>query len=468
LALAKAGLAAQAVVAFQDETRISAESPLPWIELSRPDLNAPHSALPAAEKAVALAPASGEAHEALAKVLEALGKADQAAAESKLAASLAADPAAGKLVAEARIVERYRNPHARAKPNSDADLAQRSWDQAMEEYSSARYAEAAGHLKVWLGAHPENGTGWAMLGLCEFSLDDFENALIHLDRGSQLGLSGSAESVATAKNTFGILLVHAGDFERGEEVLTSANTAAGFSPTVKYTLGLALLRRAEFPRAGSPENLADARADLVVDAGEIAILLQRSQYDDAFLRFKRLLKDHPSTPFLHYAFGTALLALSEFDEASEQMRAEMALSPRSELPLLRLASIALRQRHAREAADWAQSAVSLAPNSAEGHYLLGRASLELGDNATALRELEIADHFDPGSPEVHFNLAKAYDRAHLPEKAEAERAAFSRLNAAMEGQQSVQGSQVYSGPRITEGITTPSAAKSSPSARSQP
>jgi len=84
LALAKAGLAAQAVVAFQDETRISAESPLPWIELSRPDLNAPHSALPAAEKAVALAPASGEAHEALAKVLEALGKADQAAAESKL------------------------------------------------------------------------------------------------------------------------------------------------------------------------------------------------------------------------------------------------------------------------------------------------------------------------------------------------------------------------------------------------
>ena len=51
----------------------------------------------------------------------------------------------------------------------------------------------------------------------------------------------------------------------------------------------------------------------------------------------------------------------------------------------------------------------------------------------------------PGSPEVHFNLAKAYAKANLPEKAEQERATFARLNALAELQRSRHGNQSYSG-----------------------
>ncbi|MGA7632877.1 MAG: hypothetical protein WCB11_19105, partial [Terriglobales bacterium] len=49
----------------------------------------------------------------------------------------------------------------------------------------------------------------------------------------------------------------------------------------------------------------------------------------------------------------------------------------------------------------------------------------------------------PGSPKVHFNLAKAYAKAKLPEKAEQERAIFARLNALAEQQRSRSGSQAY-------------------------
>jgi cytochrome c-type biogenesis protein CcmH/NrfG len=138
---------------------------------------------------------------------------------------------------------------------------------------------------------------------------------------------------------------------------------------------------------------------------------------------------------------------------------EMTLSPRSELPLVRLASIALRQHDPVTAIAWSQRALALSPNSVEAHYLFGRACLETGDLASAMRELEIADKLSPASPEIHFNLAKAYARAKLTEKAQYERDTFSRLNQAAESQRGRQGSQVYLGTRGAADVTTTSPAE---------
>ena len=49
----------------------------------------------------------------------------------------------------------------------------------------------------------------------------------------------------------------------------------------------------------------------------------------------------------------------------------------------------------------------------------------------------------PGSPEVHFSLAKAYAKADQPAKAEEERAIFEQLNALAEQQRGQQGNQSY-------------------------
>jgi predicted Zn-dependent protease len=110
------------------------------------------------------------------------------------------------------------------------------------------------------------------------------------------------------------------------------------------------------------------------------------------------------------------------------MEAERTISPSSELPCLRLASIALRQQDAGPAVKYAHCALDLSHDSVEGHYLLGRASLEANDPTTAVHELEIAASLSPASPEIHFNLARAYAKAKMPEKAQMERDLFSRLN----------------------------------------
>jgi tetratricopeptide (TPR) repeat protein len=420
-ALAKAGRPKDALEQFRAETRFSPDSPLAWIELSREALREGFAveALKAAQRAVQLAPQDREAHEALARAFESAGKKDLALAERRLEASATASPR----VPEPRILRLYANV---AGPQAD----QERWTQALREYMAGQYPAASADLKAWLAATPESGTGWALLGICEFALKDYDNALIHLDRSAKLGMSASPESLHLARYTYGTLLVHAGQFEQATEVLATAADATGpLATQIQYAMGLALLQRAQFP--GDDEA---HREPIVAEAGRIAALLQRSKYDEAIPQFKLLLDRYPDAPFLHYAYGTALISLSRFDEAAAEMQAELRISPKSELPCVRLASIALRQREAAMAATWAQRALDLAPSSVEAHYLLGRASLEAGDAVAAVRELEISSKLSPASPEVHFNLAKAYARARMPEKAQAEREVFSRLSQAAESQ----------------------------------
>ena len=325
----------------------------------------------------------------------------------------------------------------------------------MQEYSQSQFPAAAIDLKEYLRRNPDNGTGWAVLGLSEFALHDLDSALLHLERGQQLGISGSPQSLQSAKYTFGLLLIRVGEFDRATDVLASALTTIPRSAEpdpnaesrIELALGLALLRQPTLPAETDPEQ-----ANLLRTAGRISLLLRGSQYDAAFPLLRQLLQQYPRTPFLHYVYGTALLAVSEFDEAAAQMQAELPLSPASDLPLVRLASIALRQHHPADAILWTKRALLLTPNSADAHYLYGRAALEQADDPTALRELQTAASLSPTSPEIHFNLAKAYARAHMPEQAERERAAFTELNATAEAQRSHTGAQIYAGPHDAGGL----------------
>jgi tetratricopeptide (TPR) repeat protein len=314
------------------------------------------------------------------------------------------------------------------------------WQRAMQNYSSGHYQNAIAGLKPWLAANPDDGTSWAVLGLSEFALKDYDNAQIHLERGEQLGLSGSADAVRQAKYTLGILLIRSGAFDRASEVLSSAAEAGPLQQEVRFASGLALLR---IPKL--PDNVEPGQRGLVDQAGEIAQLLVVSRYDEANPKFEALLRKYPRIPFLHYAYGTALLAISRYQEAKAQMRAEIAISPSSELPYVRLASIALRQQQPADAIEPAEHAIQLSADSAEAHYLLGRAALEMGDIARSVHELEIACRQAPSSPEAHFNLAKAYARGGQIQKAEQERARFTELNAVADARRK-QGNQAYQGP----------------------
>ena len=111
------------------------------------------------------------------------------------------------------------------------------------------------------------------------------------------------------------------------------------------------------------------------------------------------------------------------------MLAETKLSPHSALPWISLAAISLRRHLPADALRQAQTAVALAPQSAEAHYQLGRAWLESGNAKSAITELNQASALKPNTPEIHFALARAYAKDRQPQKAAAERATFMQLKS---------------------------------------
>jgi tetratricopeptide (TPR) repeat protein len=482
-ALASAGRDEEALGQQAEEARVSPKSALPWIETSQLELRLQHpqEALHEVEEAVQRAPDSPASHKALGDILQALGRKEKAAEELAIAEKLAPE----KSRPEERIALLYSN-HAEARskeneqvtaqPASDqgsnifeelsrraaaaqaagnADQAMQNyqralqlrpdwddgrWKLAMLHYSAGHYPEAISELKSWVERQPNFGSAWAVMGLCEFEMKDYKNALIHLQRAEELGFGGSPGAAGLARYHLAVLENRNGQFESAMGTLLPGALSATVAKEIQIALGMALLRMPLLP-----DQLGPSQSTLVQSAGEIAALLLNSKYDQAYPKFQALLKEYPSVPFLHYAYGTALAALSQFDEAETQLRAELQVSPQNELPYIRLASVALKRHRPEEALPSAQRAVQLAPDSYESHYVLGRACLELGQDEQAVLELERASNLAPGSPEVHFNLAKAYAKAKLPEKAEQERATFVRLNALAEQQRSRSQNQAYAG-----------------------
>jgi tetratricopeptide (TPR) repeat protein len=406
-------------------------------------------------------------HGAYAKALGAAGKnteeLEQQREESRIAKNLAPEKAQ-RDEQIARLYTRHSAKPGTASMEPDADNL---WNQAMNDYSSGRYSDAVAALKTWIETRPaerkiNDGTAWAVMGLSECERKDYDNALIHLQRGQDLGLGGSPESVSVARYHLGILLNRSAQYESAARLLAPEANSESLAGEIQFALGIALLRVPLLPSQVAPQQRA-----LVVSAGEIAILLQDSQYSQAFPKLQRLLKEYPSTPFLHYAYGLALASLSQYDEAEPQLREESHISPTSELPYILLASMALRKHDMADAVPSAERAVQLAPGSAKAHYFLGRAYLESGQEEKSLHELEAANKINPGSPEVHFNLAKAYAKAKLPEKAEEERAIFARLNAQAEQQRRQTANQSYGAANNSMGLSaTPSSEpKSAPEQR---
>lgn len=416
LVLAKAGVAQQALEQQKIETTISPESALPWIEISRLllSLNQAHEAIDAARHAVKLNGQSVQAHDALANALAASGQPRREAietqeAERPLQMAESRDP---------RMIALYEahSVSAAAPENST------TWSAAMQEYSQGHYAETIAALKNWVEQNPSDGTAWAIIGLSEYALHDYDNARIHLQRGVSLGLKGSVESVQLANYRLAVLLIRDSQFSTATALLAPLAGKPPRAEQIRLALGLALLRIATLP-----EDLDTAQRDLAQSAGSIVEMLLTSRYADAFPAFQRLIAEHPTTPWLHYAYGDALGSLSQYDQAREQMKSELRLSPKSPLPWIQIASIDVRQHQPADAVQAAQTAVNLAPDSAEAHYELGRAWLEDGVPQKAIAELEKANGIKPDNPEIHFVLARAYTKSNEPEKAEAERTIFMQL-----------------------------------------
>jgi tetratricopeptide (TPR) repeat protein len=296
-------------------------------------------------------------------------------------------------------------------------------DLASLYYNTQRYNDALPLARRLVKLKPNTGTAWGMLGLCEFGAENFDDALVHLRRGRDLGFPTGGAEVAEANYHIGILLNWRGEFDPAHALLLQETKAEYRADDAKFALGINLLRLRLLP-----SQVKDSDRKMVQVAAGIAMDLSASNYPAASAKFDELLRSYPDRTYIHDAYAWALMSISRYDAAVEQFRLEIGKSPQATEAYLGLATAAIKTHDYREARAAARKAVELAPDSAMAHAQYGRALVELSELNTGIAELETAVRLAVHIPELHYSLSRAYAKANRPKDAERERQIFLRLN----------------------------------------
>jgi tetratricopeptide (TPR) repeat protein len=302
-----------------------------------------------------------------------------------------------------------------------------SWDEGQWNlgtvlYEVERFAEARDAFRRVTAAHPDHGTAWALKGLCEFRLQNYDAALEDLAQARRLPITGGQEVLDVARYHAGILLTRAGQFDQALMILNEFATQGNETPGVIEAMGLAVLRMPMLPA-----DLPGTKRELVLMAGRARYFQASRHRAGARNAYELLISRYPDTPNTHYAYGVFLLA-EEPDRAIEVLERELKVSPQNVYAKLQIAFAYIRKGDYEKALPWARDGAAEAPTDYVAHHAYGQALLETGDVAGALIELEAGVKLAPDSPIMHFVLAKAYRRAGRQEDAEKAQQAFLRLD----------------------------------------
>ena len=322
----------------------------------------------------------------------------------------AAPPSADDLAAKADAARDAGHSDDAIRLYREALKLRPTWDEgwwyvATLSYDAERYADAIPAFKTFLQIDPNAGAGWNFLGLCEFETKDYKDAFVDLQKGQDLGFEDTGGAMKVAKYHIALLYNLNGQFDKATSLLTSEFGQGTLPDQIKTALGMAMLRVPLLPNQVDPSKDA-----LLHAAGETAAFLAASNFERAFQSFQQMLQDFPDTPYLQYAYASALITVSRDGDAAVHLRAEAHLTPDSALPHIGLALVELRANAPEEALREAEHAVKLAPQSAAAHDVLGQVLKAMGKKSRAEKELDAASKLQPEHPEVEAGQVRFYSR----------------------------------------------------------
>ena len=310
------------------------------------------------------------------------------------------------------------------------------WHLGTMFFDEGRYPAAHDAFVHFVSAERnEPGPGFAMLGLSDFHLKQYADALDALERGKQLGLGNNPDFIHSVLYYDGILnnLLGKPEIALQRFTLVANLISAAHQETSEQAVlddselldafGMAGLRISKLPAAISP-----TQAPMVRIAGRAQALIAMQDRVAADTEFQQLVALYPSQPGVHYAYGVFLLkehpplAIGEF-------RRELEVSPSSDAPRIQLALEYLRIADYDQGLKYASEAVTLSPKNFVAHVAYGKLLLGVGKTDHAVQELRTAVRLAPGSPDARFALSQAFARAGQNAQAAHERAEFERLKA---------------------------------------
>jgi tetratricopeptide (TPR) repeat protein len=313
-------------------------------------------------------------------------------------------------------------------------------------YQKDFYPEARDAFSKLVVLEPNRGPAWAMLGLCQFRMREYELAGKSLERGYALGLNGNRELNSVVIYHTALLYTLVEQFEIAFDVLSRYD--GGFdNQKILEAFGLIMLRMPIVPK----DIPADKREEVLL-AGRAGASMAAHRIDDGRKAFAELLARYPDDPNAHYSFGVFMIP-QDIERSLQEFRRVIELNPNHQPAMVQMAFEFLKRREYETALPLAEKSVELAPGMYAARNVLGRVLLEVGQTDRAIKELEEGVRLAPGSREMHFALARAYTRAGRKQEAERETEIFKQL----EEKQNQQ-----TGAAQTDGARTKNAAKPNP------
>jgi tetratricopeptide (TPR) repeat protein len=296
------------------------------------------------------------------------------------------------------------------------------WYQGTSYYSLDKFSECREQFRMVTRFASKNGAAFAFLGLCEFGLKDYDRSLQHLLQSRLLGVGDTQDLGSVARYHAAVLMTRIEQFEQALETLGEFASEGDDNPRVIEAMGIATLRMPMLPVEVPPD-----RRERVLMAGRASYMMATRNTAAAEKAFEALVSRYPEAPNIHYANGVFLLQ-EQPDRAIEEFKRELEVQPGHAWSLMQIGFEYLKRGDGTAALPWAQQSVAAAPNAFPAHKALGQALLETGDIDGAIKELMTGIRLAPESPGLHFQLARAYQRAGRLEDAARERNEFTRLD----------------------------------------
>src|SRR5262249_1163309 len=210
--------------------------------------------------------------------------------------------------------------------------------------------------------------------------------------------------------------------KRFDQAVSELELALKVTPTdvdISYTLALAWLKQEKLAPA---QQIFSRLLQSLGNRAEVHMLFGRAYRETNFLNeaiaeFKKTAALNPKYPRVHYCLGLSLLLKDgtlALKEAAAEFRAELATYPDEFLAIYNLGVVCVIERQYTEAASLLEKAVSLRPQSSDGHLFLGNAYYGLNQYDKAIESfqkcLTLNPDFDKTSKqaaETHFMFGKS-------------------------------------------------------------
>ena len=345
-------------------------------------------------------------------------------------------------------------PNLRAQGEDDPRV-EKLYDEAREHQQQGDINGAIASYEAILKIAPKLGPAYNNLGALYFRQKDYPKAAATLEQGLKV-----SPGMPSANALLGISLFQMAEYAKARPRLEAALKANPRDNNAQMFLAKDLLKLGDASSAATqlqqvadrdPKNqeayylLAKTYMQLsesafakmnAIDPNSVLsyqlsaeVMESMNNYDGAIVQLKKAVDLAPNQPGNHYKLGDAYFSQSQWDSASEEFQAELAVNPSNCAAYWKSGAVILQKNgSAADALAQIDKALALCPNLTDARADHARALIKLERNQDAVTDLLVAEKANPTEPSIHFLLAKVYRSLGRGAEAATEMQTFSRLD----------------------------------------